>query len=358
MGNQSTTATDDAESALPDNGTNKETKDGVGAAEKDPPVKKLSLEEKLEADLQEWKTIYTNGVTGVCQPIVRQLQLEAALSNIQLPLSDLPSAEEESNSQLNGAGATDAKLVDKCLQVLVAMPSKKSYIQEDRSTEKDMQTFARMFNLAIFIVDASNQQMWQLKQEKRFTKRSKRNDSDSDTDEEDKLSTEIFEHEDDDKVSIARKVIRESLVFLSEVGKLTTSDGTDKWHGMTDALKQARVIDSVVRLVQGNPSHNTFVFWGLNALYHCCRDDAKNDWEDIETMKRAGGLTMVETLRSTCSEDPAMLVHVQLLYTMMTMKDDDHENLLDDSLATTAQRVIEPSPGFGTNRIVPRQNDY
>ena len=305
------------------------------------------VEEEVKNEMGKWKDMTQNGVPGVCQPLAEQLHIEAAKEGLESWEAD-----EEQKSEPN------KMVVDKCIQLLIDMPSGKTDLEEDRNTARDMKTFANLFVRAMNVLESYNirrevearQDTMALGKNSRSRSGGGNDDDDDNDDEVPELSSEIYCHEDDDTVPIARKIIRACLVFLSEVGKLTTTDGTDAWFGMKDAIKSTKVVPAVMRLLLQHPTHNSFVFWGLNALYFCCRDGATNDWENIEAMRNAGGLEMVRKLNNTCVKDENVLVHVQLLHTMMTMKDDDDENLLDASLEASAQRVIEPSPAFGHGR--------
>ena len=293
--------------------------------------------------LNQWKMMIQNGIQGVCDALELQLHFEAAHEQLE------PWGSEDTQTEV-----ADDKIVNKCIQVLIDMPGESSDYVQDRNTTRDMELFTTLFKHAIEIVTSYDQRTQQLAEETRLEdgepRRSKHHTTNElDSDEEySQLSTKIHSHDDDSVVPSARKTIKGCLIFLSEVGKLTTSDGTDRWFGMKDAIKQTHVVSIVVRLLHAYTTHNTFVFWGLNALYFCCRDGPLNDWENIEVMRKEGGIVLCETLRGTCSSDSSMLVHVQLLHTMMTMKDDDDEDLLNDSLAAKASRVKEKAPGFGT----------
>ena len=302
------------------------------------------MEQKLQKDIDRWKSITQNGVKGVCAALEKELHVEAAHNLLE-------DWEEDEST----ASVPDVKVVDKCIQVLIDMPSETSDYVQDRNTTRDMELFTNIFRHAIHIVISFDQRLndQNLGEREDVTtskkKRKKKLDSGKEGDDETRLSKSIHDHETDEYVPTARKTIRGCLIFLSEVGKLTTTDGTDRWYGMKDAIKETHVVSIVIHLLHAFTTHNSFVFWGLNALYFCCRDGAENDWENIEEMRRNGGLELCETLRSTCSDDTTMLVHVQLLHTMMTMKDDDDEDLLDVSLAGAAQRVanVFVSPEFG-----------
>ena len=304
---------------------------------------KETLEQKLQKDIDRWKSITQNGVKGVCAALEKELHVEAAHNLLE-------DWEEDEST----ASVPDVKVVDKCIQVLIAMPSETSDYVQDRNTTRDMELFTNIFRHAIHIVVSFDQRLndQDLGEGENFTskkKRKKKTNRGEEGEDELRLSQSIHDHDTDDYVPTARKTIRGCLIFLSEVGKLTTTDGTDRWYGMKDAIKETHVVSIVIHLLHAFTTHNSFVFWGLNALYFCCRDGAENDWENIEEMRRNGGLELCETLRSTCSNDTTMLVHVQLLHTMMTMKDDDDEDLLDVSLAGAAQRVanVFVSPEFG-----------
>jgi hypothetical protein len=308
---------------------------------------KEKLEQKLENQIEKWRNMSNTGVKGVCTALKEQLHIEAAHEGFE----DWYDGEDQTLQP-------DVKIINKCIQVLIEMPTEASQYVKDKSTTKDMISFTEMFKHAINIVALFNERVERsdgkleynegYRKEDRAILDPKRRRHVSDSGEEDmKLSKCIHDHANDASVPTARKIIRGCLRFLSEAGKLTTTDGTDKWYGMKDAIKQTKVVSIVTNFLHAHTTQNSFVFWGLNALYFCCRDGPNNDWENIEEMRNQGGMDLCTKLRSTCSEDPDMLVHIQLLHTMMTMKDDDDENLLDVSLATSAQRVIESGPGFG-----------
>ena len=319
------------------------------------PVNPVELmEAKVKLEISQWTDITRNGVIGVCEPLNHQLHLEAVHEELESWKVD------EEPEQVN------KKVVDKCLQVLIDMPSGKTKDEEDRNTIKDMNKFMELFRHAMNVVEGYEHKRKEMIRIENLEKKESSlaqydtnngwNDDDSggdngnDDDDDDTLlllSTDITCHDDDKTVPVAREIIRACLMFLCEVGKLTTTDGTDAWFGMKDAIKKTNVIPAIVRLLLQHPTHNSFVFWGLNALYFCCRDGAFNDLENVEKMLNADGLKMVEILNQTCRDDPGVLVHVQLLQTMLTMKDDDDEDLLDSSLATHSGRVIESGPGFG-----------
>ncbi len=118
---------------------------------------------------------------------------------------------------------------------------------------------------------------------------------------------------------MATQVCRACCVFLSEVGKITRSapGETERWAGMRDALKTSRVVVALARLLRENGDSNELTFWGLNALYFCCRDGAHVDEENVQHFRDAGGVELIEQLsrrrrRAAARKDPLLSVHLQV----------------------------------------------
>merc|ERR1712224_1048207 len=119
---------------------------------------------------------------------------------------------------------------------------------------------------------------------------------------------------------IATQVCRACCEFLSEVGKITrhAPEETERWTGMRQALKTSEVVVALARLLRENSDSNELTFWGLNALYFCCRDGAHVDDENVQRFRDAGGAELIAHLSShghhaAARKDPLLSVHLQLI---------------------------------------------